>query len=712
MKDTRFIEKNFPVEAVSQSCSREKSIRQGHISTLQTWWARRPLAVCRAAIFLALMPSVENIKNKGRVTELLKSVYPEESNIENGLMQFAAELADFKNSNDEKLLHVAKQLIHLVNDNPSLADTFSGGGSIPLEAIRLGLKTFASELNPIAATGLSLALKLAPGISDAAISRLCDDVKKIGTKLRDRTGNHDNGGDVLAYFWARTYDCPHCGHSAPLIQSKWLSKTGLKRAVQMKANRKSGQLHFTIVEPITEAQSADADKGTVSAKSASCAFCEKATSTNIIQEQGMNGRLGEILYAKYVGSDRGKEYLPCNQEVATEAFQHANAQSTLAKLNFDLPLDLNGIRHLWAIQYGVRTVGDLFNPRQRATIEYLAGEIAAHKKHIERTSESKKETLFRFVSLIMILNKVAIYSNRHSWWQANGAFPANIFVRQAISMVWNYVEIPAASPGAGGWASSSKWIVKALENLKSIKDVATVERADAEKVSLKSATQDLVVIDPPYFDSITYAYLSDFFYPWMKPLLSNVWPDWYAGATTPKSEELIVDRKHKLAPSPKDSEFFRTKMARCLAEARRVLRPNGIVVLMYGHKDITAWLALFQAMTDVGLRVTTSWPIHTERSSKFKHSKVEALGVSCILVLRPQNAGSPPRRNVGIAQFRLVAEKRMDDIKARHPQLIEDPVALSMSVFPLLLDDYMHKNIVSETGQAISIEQLLEVAHI
>lgn len=710
---SRLIENNFPVEQISDSCRREKSIRQGHISTLQTWWARRPLAVCRATIFLALLPSVKDIKPKKQVMKILADLYPGQEDLEKCLMLFTAELSDFSNSNNEKLIGVAKKLIALNNKNPSLIDTFGGGGSIPLESIRLGVKTYASDLNPIATTGLSLALELAPGMSDAAIGRLLGDVDAVGAKILERTQINYVESNVLAYFWARTYRCPECGYKAPLIQSKWLCKTGVKRAMSLEANRKTGTIRFAVVNPVTTAELANADKGTVGGKLATCLFCNKETSTDVIQAQGMTGQLGEILYAKYVRGEDGKEYLPCNGESADVISSHAKSSSASdVSLDFDLPLDLNGIRHLWAIQYGIRTVGHLFNPRQRRSIECLASEISKHKELIEKTSESRKEVLFRYLSLVMMLNKVAIYSNRHSWWQSNGAFPANIFVRQAISMVWNYVEIPPFSSGAGGWLSSSKWVVKALANLKPIGDTARVACSDAENVDLPDSSQDLVVIDPPYFDSITYAYLSDFFYPWMKVLLEGDFPKWYAGDVTPKREELIVDRKHKLAPSPKNSDFFREKMARCLKEARRVLTADGVLILMYGHKDLAAWLSLFQAITDAGFRVTTSWPIHTERSSKFKHSKVEALGVSCVLVLRAHLTSQEIQPTLEFGAFQALAEKRGADLRLRHPELMSDPVALSMSIFPLLLDDYMHNNVVDSSGRPITLDHLLELANI
>lgn len=669
------------------------------------------MAVCRATIFLSLIPQIEALEKNEDVVSLLSKNYPDHNNVEAALLQLTAELSDFDNSQNKHLLQLAKQIISLTNDDPSLIDTFSGGGSIPLESIRLGVKTFASDLNPIAATGLKLSLSLTPQTAPEAFSRLELDIKAVGKQIKEITQPYYPDENVLAYFWARTYCCPNCDNAAPLIQSKWLSKTSLYRAVKISADRRTKELIFSVHQPITDEEIAECDQGTVSGKAAQCVFCDQITPSDIIQQQGIAGRLGEILYAKYVNGPNGKEYVAVNSMSSdnADAIPDVALDDNFLREELNLPLDLNGIRHLWAIQYGVRTVADLFNTRQKRCISDLTKVLKNYRSEIERTSTSSKEILFRYVSLIMIFNKTAVYSNKHSWWQSNGAFPANIFVRQAISMVWNYVEIPPSSKGAGGWASSSKWIVKALEHLQEVGDTAQVSLEDAAHTSLAEKSVDLVVIDPPYFDSITYAYLSDFFYPWMKVLLKSDFPKWFSGVSTPKAEELIVDRKHKLAPSPKNGDFFRSKMAGCLIEATRILRDDGIAVLMYGHKDIDAWLALFHAINDAGLRVTTSWPVSTERKSKFKHSKVDALGISCLLVLR-RNISTEGKPKIDKSTFESTAQQRLQDIKVRHPEFVDDQTSLAMSLFPLLLDDYIHNDVVDTNGNALPLANLMEIA--
>lgn len=707
----RLIEEIFPVEEVSASCRREKSIRQGHISTLQAWWARRPLAVCRATIFLSALPSKDILKKNKRVKKILQDLYPDSKDTEEQLLIFVSEMSDFGNSNNKQLISAAREIIACANSNPSLADTFSGGGSIPLESIRLGLRTYASDLNPIASVGLKLALQYAPGTSQSALDNLCEDVKSVAKTIgHELLGSYPSHAD-LAYFWFKTYRCPHCELIAPLFQNKWLSKTGKKQAVKIKPDRKRGTLSLEVYEPLSESDFIDADTGTVASKSASCIFCGESTSTDEIMRQGSSGLLSEVQYAKLAITEGERRYtVPTKPlDLQAEAVDGRDTKSCEDFVDLNLPLDLNGIRHLWAIQYGIKTVFDLFNPRQRQAIQVMTKAIADHRKVIEATSASPEEVLFRYLALLMVMNKVAIYSNRHSWWQSNGAFPANIFVRQAISMVWNYVEIPPFSTGAGGWISSSKWIIKAIEQLQPVQGAADVCQSDAANTGIPDGTLDLVVIDPPYFDSITYAYLSDFFYPWTKKLIQADFPDWFSAAATPKTQELIVDRKHKLAPSPKSKSFFAEKMGACLVEARRKLTDDGVIVLMYGHKELVAWESLFIAIKNAGLRVSVSWPIQTERKTKFQHSRVDALGVSCLLVLKPTEADDPENLPVlGVDTFKKIAADRMTQLQKKHPELAADGVALSMSVFPLVLDDYMHCQVLDESGSQISIADLLD----
>jgi putative DNA methylase len=300
---------------------------------------------------------------------LMDSYAPGPDGLAEKLLKFTAEMSSFEHSNNPTLLSFARQLIELSRTDATLVDTFSGGGSIPLESLRLGVNTYASDLNPIAASGLSLALEAAPGMTDAAMSRLATDVAAIGDDISKRLQAIYLESNVLAYFWCRTYFCAGCGREAPLLQNMWLSKKRRPTAIIVEEARDSGEIVFGIVSPESSAGYADAERGTMDGRGARCVFCGDATALSDIQQQGMDGRLGDLLYAKCIKTKVGKQYIPVSWADSMHALKARIDSNT--DLDLGLDLDMNGVRHLWAIQYGVRTVSDLFNPRQQFAIHAL-----------------------------------------------------------------------------------------------------------------------------------------------------------------------------------------------------------------------------------------------------------------------------------------------------------------------------------------------------
>lgn len=262
-------------------------------------------------------------------------------------------------------------------------------------------------------------------------------------------------------------------------------------------------------------------------------------------------------------------------------------------------------------------------------------------------------------TMALNLNRVAMYSNKHSWWQSYGQFPANIFVRQSISMVWNYAEIPPTSPRAGGWDSASDWLGRVIDHLMDIKKSGSAYLEDAANTSHSDSSFDLVTLDPPYYDSITYGYLSDFFYVWTKQVTGDRFGEWFKRSLSPKDEEAIVDREHDDAPSPKGHSHFRKKMLQIFLEARRIMKPEGRVLLMFGHKSPDAWEAIVTSLLKSGLVPTASWPIHTERKSKFRHGKIDSLSSSCLIVCESKK--SVEKESIYWDEFVEILEKEIED---------------------------------------------------
>jgi len=658
-KKSYLIESDFPIEKVSDSSAREKSVRHGHISTFQFWWARRPLAACRAAIFTALCAGPELVEASADLEDELRQ-FASGEDAEELLLSFAGKLSEWSACDNEALLNTARKLVSAGRtSDPAVADTLAGGGSFPLEGLRLGADAVGSDLNPVASIALKAATEYLPSKSVRFLNLYEQVQKTVKQRLKEEVGTlyKTEDGDPLAYFWARTYKCPGCDVTVPLMKNKWLAKRRENIAVRL--DKSGDHFDFEVYSPSSSEEESRANNGTIYRKRATCPNCGEKVDTKFLREKGKGGDLGERLYAKRTINENGSySYTSCTVKDSQEA-KRVSERSTIDKSFLENELDKNGIRHMWAMAYGVEEIGDLFNRRQKEallrSLEVIQ-EVLGRKYVKENKIEDKK-----LMSILMALNinRVAMYSNRHSWWQSNGQFPANIFVRQSISMVWNYVETPVTSPKAGGWESASDWLGRVIDHLMNIKKSGNAYLEDAANTSHPDSSFDLVTLDPPYYDSITYGYLSDFFYVWTKKVTKEHFSDWFKSSLSPKDEEAVVDREHDDAPSPKGHEHFRKKMLQVFLEARRIMKPEGRVLLMFGHKSPQAWEAIITSLLKSGLVPSVSWPIHTERKSKFKHGKIDALSSSCLIVCESKK--SVEKEKIYWSEFKSLLEAELED---------------------------------------------------
>lgn len=665
---SRLIETDFPIEPVSAACAAEKSIRQEHISTLQMWWARRPLGVCRSAIFAALCPTPAEIDASKECTAILNRLAPGSKSSRAKLLDVTARLATWEATRDRALLAGARELLAANKDKaPLVIDTFAGGGSFPIEALRLGLDAFAGELNPVAVTALRTALHDLPAPSDElldAYNRGADFVGRHLSKILAPLYGED-AKRALAYFWCLTFTCPKCGVAAPLLRDRWLARG--RRSVAVDLLAEGNRFVFSVHDAKSSREKSDAAKGTVRQKGATCAKCGHAVSTAWLRERGCAGELGEQLYAKLEqqpGGGRAYSAVASPDEALAASAALRKVTNRRLREVPNAPFDPNGVRHLWAMQYGVTSTAMLYNRRQSVALLELAHGLDLATTDLEGTYSAEVVRAAR-VLLVLTFNRLVMYGTRHAWWQSNGEFPANMFGRQAIPMVWNYVEMPPHSDGAAGWGSARVWVAKVARHLTQIPKKGTVHLGDAASVPLESGTVDLVTIDPPYFDSITYAYLADVFYAWMRPLLGAGEHGDFIPEVSPKAEEAIVDRKHTLAPAPKSAAHFKRKMSESLKEARRVLKPNGRLLLMYGHKKAEAWEAVLRSLFDAGFVPTASWPVHTERKAKFRHGKVAALSTSCLLVCEPAALAKSKRQALSWNDFTSALAEHLRELIQR-----------------------------------------------
>lgn len=706
------IELYFPLEEVSDACAKEKSIRQGHISTLQQWWARRPLAICRSAIFAALCPSPLEVESAPELVSLLESVELQGETTFDKLNRITARLSAWGATADPELLDVARKLLRWKRGTPPIVvDTFAGGGSFPIEALRLGLEAFASDLNPVATTALRAALEYLPNC-DADVLRLFrESASRLGERL-DQAARRLYTTKIkdapLAFFWCRTYKCPDCGIEVPLLHDLWLSKGTRKFAIRLKHSAKSRKFTFEVYVPVP-AEAKNASQGTVGQRGAKCPRCAGSVTTKWLRAEGVQGRLGERLYAKLIlGKDGKRIYKPVTgaDEALASRVELGAVKRRKHESIPDEMMDKNGVRHTWAIQYGIESTGQLYNRRQGVALLEVLHEIEKIKSELSANGRTSQHTTAVVVLLALTFNRLVVYGNRHAWWQSNGEFPANMFSRQAIPMVWNYVEVPVNSPAAAGWTSARTWIEKAAKHLIKLPKRGRVWQGDAARCPLPDKFADLITIDPPYYDSIAYSYLSDVFYVWMRLLLGDLLLEYFSQPLSPKLEEAIVDRTHSLAPAPKTGGHFRRKMFEALREARRVLKPDGRLIVMFGHKKFEAWDALLGAVIDAGFMPSVSYPVHTERKAKFRHGYIDALSSSCLIVCAPDEGRVKQQISWGEFQTILKNNLRASILKFQSLGLFGADMMTSLIAPVCTL--FRSYDISTDDGKRLKIGQLLE----
>lgn len=663
IEDKRFIEVAFPVKTVSEESVREKNIRHGHISTLHIWWARRPLASSRATNYAALVPAPKD-----------------EHELENR-KRFIGELAKWENSLNESILSRARE--DIINyfkeknkgsnqERPRVLDPFAGGGAIPLEALRLGCETYASDYNPVAVLILKATLeypqkygKKRKGALDGWISGdngenegndydLVRDVKRWGEwvleeakKELERFYPPDEDGYIpVGYIWARTIKCqnPACGAEIPLMRQFWLAKKNNKK-VALYPYVEGKEVKFRIVGDGYEPMPAgfDPSKGSIKRAKATCPVCGMTHDANTLRKLFQEGKAGQRMVAVVLHhpKKRGKVYrLPTEKDI--QAYEEAKRylKEKRAKLMEewgidpvpDEPLPPKGTLGFRVQNYGMLKWGDLFNSRQKlALITFVDKVRQAYRRMVEEGyDEEYAKAVVSYLGLV--IDKIADYCNTICQWRNNLEAVGHIFARQAIQMMWDYVEGNPITGASGTWLGAIEWIGTTVNASTKILSSAVVTQASATALPFPDNHFDAVFTDPPYYDNVSYSYLSDFFYVWLKRSIGDLYPELFITPLTPKSKELVAYTNDKGWEEAKRE--FEEGMRKALREIRRVLKPNGILVLVYAHKSTEGWETLINSLLDSGLVPTASWPIHTEMKSRLRAKESAALASSIYIVAR------------------------------------------------------------------------------
>ena len=642
MTNRKFIEEHFPIKEVGAESSREKSIWYGHISTLHTWWARRPLAASRATIYASLI----SVPNNNEDVSAIK--------------QTIIKLSRWKNPLDPNIVGNAKKAVLDCNKmTPRVLDLFAGGGSIPLEAMRLGCETYATDYNPVATLIVKAVIEIpfqenSCNAADAKLSndvdsKLSEMVKKwsrwVLVEAEKELSVFFPGGDQgspVGYFWSRCIPCqnPRCGATVPLLKQFWLANTK-KRKICLVPFIKEKIITFEIAGNGSKKipPNFNPEKGTTSGGKVTCPVCDYRMDGRRVKKLFAEGKNSEkmIVVINNSATRPGKTY-----RIATKndinVFESASkallkkAQYIKTKYNVDPVPNENlpavGTLGFTVQRYGMTTWGDLFNDRQKLVLITFMEKILEVAEKIKR--ENGDERVMPYLSII--LDCLVAKNSMLCMWIAKGEKIVRVFTRQALPMVWDY---PEANPFTSvGWPNMENCVRSVLDHVAAIDArPAIVKHASATALPFESEFFDCVITDPPYYDNVPYSHLSDFFYVWLKRTASKQFPNLFSTPLTPKSDEVVA---YPNTSGGRDcgKDFFEAMLKRSFLEIHRVLKQDGISVIVYAHKSTDGWETLINSLLESGLVVTAAWPIHTERKARLRSKKSAALLSSIYMVCK------------------------------------------------------------------------------
>ena len=716
----KLIETALPLDAINAACAYEKLPGIGpHPRGLHQWWARRPLAAARAVLFAQLVNDPGYERNLGRGLNKEKAAIERER-----LFKIIEDLVKWENTNNTAVLDAARaeiwkswretcalnknhpQAAELFNPEklPAFHDPFAGGGSIPLEAQRLGLEAWASDLNPVAVTINKAMIEIPPKFAGRApvgpqmqggkserlqgqwtgASGLAEDVRRYGAWMRaeaqkrighlypqveitpdmvaerpDLAPYKGQKLTVIAWLWARTVKSPNPAFNhvdVPLAASFVLSsKAGKEAYVQPVVEGDSYRFTVQLGTPPEGAK-----KGTKLARGANfqCLLSASPITPEHIKSEGMAGRMGSRLMAIVAEGERGRVYLAPTE--AQEAIAHQAHPAW--KPETALPDDP---RNFWTVSYGLTTYGDLFTPRQLValtTFSDLVGEAIAKcradalkaglpddAKGLDAGGNGAQAYAEAVgVYLAFAVDRCADFSNTCTRWVAGNQKVMNLFAKQSIAMTWDFPEAAILHDTVGGFYPAAEFISQCILKLAGDRLLGIATQSDAK--NNKISNRKVISTDPPYYDNIGYADLSDFFYSWIKRNLSPIYRTIYSTLVVPKADELVAT-PYRHGSKAKAEQFFLNGMGLAIKKMAESAHAAFPVSIYYAFKqsettdsdstNSTGWETFLAAVLDSGFSITGTWPMRSEQSSRMVGIGTNALASSIVLVCRKRDPNAP-----------------------------------------------------------------------
>ena len=754
----KLIEVNIPLQAINIESAKDASLTHGHPSTLHRYWARRPLAACRAVIFASMVDDPSECCDEFP-TE------PEQNAERTRLHNIIKRLVIWKNSNDENLLAEARYEIaysvarnngedlaafrqkfkndpdavlkYLSDQCPPVYDPFCGGGSIPLETQRLGLRARASDLNPLPVLLNKAMIELPPKFHNQkpinpdadpmgmftgtgkkktrvpwkGPAGLADDIRYYGAWMREaaykRIGHlypkvelsDGTSATVVAWLWARTIPCsnPACGLQMPLMPTFQLSKkTGNEHWTKPVVNRESNTISW-----IVQTNDEGIPKPTVNRTSAYCCGCGTAVKLAYVREQAKSDKMGEIMTA-VVAEGHNKLFLSPTEADIQAALDAKPAWRPRGKLpNQAMNLRVQG--------YGITDWYELFTDRQLTVLNTFSGLLAKVYSQITQNGAKTEYADAICTYLALAIGRTTETSCKAAWWENSSPYLAPVFTRQAIQMTWNFAEGNPFSISTQNWLAQIEWITKVIENLPSSTNNGDVYQADATTTP-PATDAPVIVTDPPYYDNIGYADLSDFFYVWLRPILRDTYPELFSGMTTPKADEMVANRIR----FENHNVHFEKLLSKALLRIRQHCSDKFPSSVFYAYKQqedeqdgktSTGWETMLTAIVNAGFKVVGTWPMRTEQPKALKTGK-NALASSIVLVCRPRSEDAPPiTRN----EFLQALKKEMPPALDRLTRIANiSPVDLAQAAIGPGMEVYSRYSKVTRiSGEIVPIREVL-----
>lgn len=793
----KLIEVALPLDAINVASAREKSIRHGHPSTLHLWWARRPLAAARAVIFAQMVNDPGGARGYGPGMTKVQAAAKRED-----LFKIIEDLVLWENTNNEAVLDRARaaikdsweetcrlnkghpQAAELFNPEklPAFHDPFAGGGALPLEAQRLGLESWASDLNPVAVTINKAMIEIPPkfagrapvgpalesekgtgkkGTRDAfeewpGARGLAEDVRRYGAWMRaeaekrighlypkievtaemvaERPDLKPYQGEkltVIAWLWARTVRSPNPAFAevaVPLASTFVLSTKEGKQAY-VEPVIEGGGYRFTV--RVGEPDEA-AKNGTKLSRGANfqCLISDTPIEPKYIKAEGMAGRLGARLMAIVAEGTRGRVYL-----APTEEHERIAAQA-VPEWRPETPLP-DDPRNFWTLNYGLSKFGDLFTPRQlvalttfsdlvqgaitRCRQDALAAGMADDGLGLDaggRGAAAYAEAVGAYLAFV-VEKLTESHTSLCTWSNSpKNELVVSTFRRQALPMTWDFGEANPFADSSGSVGKTAEAIAKVLPMSLPAAFGGVAAQADAQTQSVSKAK--VVSTDPPYYDNIGYADLSDFFYVWLRKSLKPIYPSLYATLAVPKAEELVAT-PYRHGSREKAETFFLDGMTQAMHNLAEKAHPAFPVTIYYAFKQSetkaeagtsnTGWDTFLQAVIDAGFSITGTWPMRTERDARSIGIGTNALASSIVLVCRQRAKDAPTiGRRAFLRELNAALPDALDEMTRGGVNSPVAPVDLSQAIIgPGMAIFSQYSAVLEADGSKMSVKTALQL---